>query len=256
MHLSPNSMAFGIQKIGPGGLKIYQNRAPSVSKALQKTILKQYCFRGRLRTSFFSKNNDFWPVFGLQNGTKIQIKCLKIDVEKQRVFGDDFLSKFLHFGLQKWTPNQRFCIPLSKTPILQKSLFLLGEIAIFQVRRLKKTNKNRCKSALQKNLEKKGSKIEFWHPFWSPKTSKIAPQSNTKPSLFRDAMQTTRNSSEINGRHSFWIAKMARHMIRSSQSINQSIDLPLVALIIKVSPATCNASCIFLQIWWLSGSKK
>ena len=216
MHLSANSMAFGIQKIGTGGLKIYQNRAPSVSKALQKTILKHYCFRGRLRTSFFPKNMDFLPVFGLQNGSKIQIKRLKINVEKQHVFGDDFSLKFLHFGLRKWTPNRRFCVPLSKTPILQKPLFLLGEIAIFQVRRLKKTNKNRCKSALQKNIKKKGSKIEFWHPFWSPKTSKIAPPSNAKPSLFRDAMQTTCNSSQINGRHSFWTAKMARHMIRSS----------------------------------------
>ena len=148
---------------------------------------------------FFSKNNDFWPVFGLQNGSKIQIKRLKINVEKQYVFGDDFSWKFLHFGLQKWTPNQRFCVPLSKTPILQKPLFFLGEIAIFQVRRLKKTNRNRCKNALQNNIEKKDPKIKIWHPFWSPKTSKIAPNSDVKRSLFRDAMELTRASAEIYG---------------------------------------------------------
>ena len=216
MDLSPNSMAFGIQKIGTGGLKIYQNRAPSVSKALQKTILKHYCFRRRLRTSFFSKNMDFLPVFGLQNGSKIQIKRLKINVEKQHVFGDDFSRKILHFGLRKWTPNRRFCVPLSKTPILQKPLFFLGEIAIFQVRRLKKTHKNRCKNALQNNIEKKDPKIKFWHPFWSPKTSKIAPQSDAKRSLFRDAMETTPKSSEVNGPQSFWTTNMATHMIRST----------------------------------------
>ena len=120
-----------------------------------------------------------------------------------------------------------FLTTFSKTPILQKSLFFLGEIAIFQVRRLKKSNKNRCKNALQNNIEKKGSKIKFWHPFWSPKPSKIAPQSDAKPSLFRDAMEPTWTSSQINGGHSFWTAKMARHMIRSSLSI----DMPMVALI-------------------------
>ena len=76
----------------------------------------------------------------------------------------------------------------------------------------------------------------------APKSSKIACKSGAQQSLFRDAMETTWKSSEINGACEFWTAKLALHMIRSTLSIYLSIylsiDLPLVALIIKVSPAT------------------
>ena len=85
---------------------------------------------------------------------------------------------------------------------------------------------------------KKCSKIKFGHRFWVPKTTKIAPKSDAKRSLGRDAMETARKSSEINGPCDPWTAKMALHMIRSTLSIYLSIDLPLVAPIIKVRSAT------------------
>ena len=182
-----------------GGPKIKRSRALRASKSVQKAILKTQWFRGRLRTSMFSKINDFWRIFGGQNGAKIQIKRIKIDVEKQHVFGDDFSSKFIRFGLRKWIPNPRFAIPLQKTPILQKSLFFLRKIAIFEVRSLKKQIENRCKNAIENNIEKKDSKIRSGLPFWLPKTSKIAPQSDAKRSWFRDAMDLARKSLEVNG---------------------------------------------------------
>ena len=76
--------------------------------------------------------------------------------------------------------------------------------------------KFRCKKAFENDIEKKGSKIEFGHRFWFPKTTKIAPKSDAKRSLFRDAMELTRKSSETNGPCDLWTAKLALHMIRST----------------------------------------
>ena len=80
-----------------------------------------------------------------------------------------------------------------------------------------------------------------------PKIEKTPPKSDLKRSLFRDAMETARKSSQLNGSHSFWTTNLATHMIRSSPSIHPSIDLPLVALIIKACPATFKTSRRFLQ---------
>ena len=161
-------------------------------------------------------------------------KSLKSEVKKQCVFGCDFRGFFLRFGLRKCSPNRAFLVFLSKTPILQKSLFCLSEIAIFQDFGLKKSSQNRYQNAFQNNIEKKGSNIGFRPPFWPRKTSKIASKSDAKRRLFRDAMETAPDSAQINGRHSLLSVHMATHMIRSSPSI----DLPLVALIIEVNFST------------------
>ena len=134
-------------------------------------------------------------------------------------FGNDFRSNFLWFGLPNGTPNPICFLPLSNMPILQKSLFSLSKIAIFAVRSLQKSIKIRYENAFRNNIEKKGSEIDFWGPVGPPKSSKIGPKSDVKRSLFRDAMEITPGSAEINGRHSFWTTNMATHMIRSSLSI-------------------------------------
>ena len=112
-----------------------------------------------------------------------------------------------------------FFAPLSKTPILQKSLFFLRKIAIFLVLSLQKSTKFRRKKAFENDIEKKGSNIDFWGPFGFPKSSKIGPRSDIKRSLFCDAMQIARKSSQGNGTQSFWTTNMATHMIRSSLSL-------------------------------------
>ena len=58
---------------------------------------------------------------------------------------------------------------------------------------------------LEKNIEKKPQKSIFPSKLASqnlPKSLKIGPKSDVKRGLFRDAMETMRNSSEVNGTHS------------------------------------------------------
>ena len=80
--------------------------------------------------------------------------------------------------------------------------FLLGKIIIFLVRSFEKSTKIGCSNAMKNNIEKKASKIEFGKPFGLPKSLKMGPQSDVKRSLFRDAMETTRASPQVNGAHS------------------------------------------------------
>ena len=148
-----------------------------------------------------------------------------------------------------------FFAPISKTPILQKSLFSYRKIAIFQLSSLQKSLKKSMRKQYQKKHRKNASKIEFWPPCWPPKSFEIPPKSDAERSLFRDAMQLASKSPEINRPHSLLGVQMATHMIRSSPSMHSSIhppilhpsihpsthtfiDLPLVALIIKVRSAT------------------
>ena len=114
--------------------------------------------------------------------------------------------------------KSRFFIPLSKTLILQKCLFFLRKINVFLIWSLQKSIKIRYRNDFKKNIEIKASEIWFLGPCWPPKTSKIGLKSDVKRSLFRDAMELTRKSSEINGGCDIWTAKMALHMIRSTLS--------------------------------------
>ena len=157
---------------------------------------------------------------GIQNAANIVKKPLKFEVKKHRIFGSDFRGFFLRFGLRKCSLNRAFLVSLSKTPILQKSLFFLSEIAIFQDFGLKKSSQNRYQNAFKNKIEKKGSNIEFRPPFWPRKTSKIASKSDAERRLVRDAMEIVPESAKINGGHSFLTTNKATHMIRSSPSIH------------------------------------
>ena len=109
----------------------------------------------------FPKISDFWMIFEPQNGSEIVKKRIKIYVQKKHIFRIDFLSNFLRFGLQKWSQNQWFFEPFSKTSILWKSCSRRGGSSIFKVRSFKKSSKNRCQNAIKRNIEKKLEKIEF-----------------------------------------------------------------------------------------------
>ena len=113
------------------------------------------------------------------------------------------LNRFLLEFSSLWPPKMEwkfnvFEIFIEKAD-LWKSLPFQWKIAIFLVLSLPKSTKFRCQNAFENDIEKKGSKIEFGHRFWFPKTTKIAPKSDVKRSLCRDAMELTRKSSEING---------------------------------------------------------
>ena len=136
-------------------------------------------------------------IFGPQNGSEIVKKRIKIYVENKHIFRIDFLLNFLRFGFQKWNQNPCFFEPFLKTSILRKSCSRRGESSIFKVRSLKKSTQHRCANAFEKNIEKMSLKHRFSRLLWPPKTSKIAPKSDAKRSLFRDAMGTARTSAEI-----------------------------------------------------------
>ena len=133
-----------------------------------------------------------------------------------------FLNQFLLEFSSLWPPKMEgkficFWIFIQKTDFVKIIVFPM-ENCYFLVLSVQNWSKFRCKFLFENYIGKNGSKIEFGHRFWFPKTTKIAPKSDAKQSLFRDAMETTPESSEVNGPHSFWITNMATHMIRSSWS--------------------------------------
>ena len=138
-------------------------------------------------------------IFGPQNGSEIVKKRIKIYVENKHIFRIDFLFNFFRFGFQKYSQYRCFFEPFLKTSILRKSCSRRGESSIFKVRSLKKSTQHRCANAFEKNIEKMNLEHRFSRLFWPPQTSKIAPKSDAKRSLFRDAMETARKSSEVNG---------------------------------------------------------
>ena len=90
----------------------------------------------------------------------------------------------------------------------KKTLKNLWFLLIFQVSEPPKKHPKSMPKRIQ-NIEEKFPKNRFCLPFClpkppkiDPKTTKIPPQSDVKRIFFSDAMETTRSSSESNGRHS------------------------------------------------------
>ena len=135
-------------------IEVWELQNPS-----QKQFYSDRASEDAFKPPFFREITNFNWFLDPKMEPKSKKKRLKFDAENQHGFEDDFSSKFLRFGLRKWTQNWAFSIPFSKKPILQKSLFFLRKIAIFQVRSFQKSNKNRCKNTLENDIEKKGSRI-------------------------------------------------------------------------------------------------
>ena len=175
-------------KLSSKGFKIHQKiNSPAV--VLQRTP----------SNLMFSKICYFLTIFGTPNRTKIDQKMLKSWFCKKHIFEDDFLSNFRRCGFRKCLQNQQFVQHFSKTSILQKSCSRLDGSSIFRVRSLQKNIKKRFEKAFQNNIKNTCPEIEFWQPFWAPKSSNMAPKSDAERSLFRDAMQPAQKSSQVNG---------------------------------------------------------
>ena len=138
-------------------------------------------------------------IFGLRNAPKILGKTLQIRCFKTTRFWIRILKDFLRFGLRKRRQNLALCALLSKRQFLQKSLFSLRKIIIFLDRSLEKSTKIGWSNAETNNVEQKSSKIEFGKPFGFPKPLKTSPIGDVKQSLFCDAMEMVRKSSQVNG---------------------------------------------------------
>ena len=115
---------------------------------------------------------------------------------------------------------------------------------IFEVSSLQKCTQNQCLNAFDKSIAKKSPRFDFGihfrsprTPKFAPKSSKIAPQSDAKRSLCGDAMQVARKSAEVIAPQSFATVSRVFQRIRSALSVSLSlclsVDLPLVALILK-----------------------
>ena len=170
-----------------------------VQNPFQKQLQSDTASEEAFEFQFF-EISKFFDDFWIPNRAKIEEKMLKMRCLKTMLFWIDFYWRFLRFGLRKWNENSLFVGSLSKKLILWKSLFFHKKIAIFLVLSLQKSTKFRCQNAFENDIEKKGSRIEFGHWFWLPKTTKIAPKRHVKRSLFCDAMELARKSSKINGR--------------------------------------------------------
>ena len=82
---------------------------------------------------------------------------------------------------------------------------LEAKLLFFAFRASEKRLKIDANIDLEKNIEKTPQKSIFPSKLASPnlpKSLKMDPQSDVKRSLFSDAMDLTRNSSQTNGRHS------------------------------------------------------
>ena len=115
---------------------------------------------------------------------------------------------------------------------------------IFKVSSLQKLMQNQCQNAIKKSIPKKAPKINFGIHFGSPEPSKIAsksfkiaPQSDARRSLRGDAMEIAKKSSKVSGAWDFGTVSLVFQRIRSALSVSLSlclsVDLPLVALILK-----------------------
>ena len=102
---------------------------------------------------------------------------------------------------------EQFAYFYRKRKFCKNHCFPLRKITIFLVRSLEKSTKIGCSNAMKNNIEEKASKIEFGKPFGFPKSLKMGPKSDVKRSLFCDAMEFSRKSSQVNGRHSLKASK-------------------------------------------------
>ena len=105
-----------------------------------------------------------------------------------------------------------------------------------EVRPSNKRSKNDAETQLKKTSGKYLCRIDFDLHFNLRKPPKIAPKSTRDAkkrglgrSLFRDAMEMARKSSQVSGAQNFVTVSLVFHRIRSALSV----DLSFVALILK-----------------------
>ena len=118
-------------------------------------------------------------------------------------FQTRFFIVFFSFWPPKMEPKSMiFCIILKNVDFV-KIIVFLKENCYFSGFEPSKNDQKSMPTSHSKNSSKKTSQNSILGPFCPPqnlrKTTKIAPRSDVKRSLFRDAMQTAKKSSEVNG---------------------------------------------------------
>ena len=143
-------------------------------------------------------------ILGFPNPFKIQEKTLQIRCFETTRFWIRILNGlFFVLASENEGKIEQFPYFYWKHEFFKNNCFPLGKIVTFLVRSLeKKSTKIGCSNTMKNNIEKRASKIEFGKPFGLPKFLKMGPNSDVKRSLFCDAMEISRKSSQVNGGHS------------------------------------------------------
>ena len=124
---------------------------------------------------------------------------------------------------------------LEETSFYEKPCFPLVKPMIFSFEALRKSMIFQPKTRRRKTERSETRNFIGFRTIFGPK---IDQTSDAERSLFCDAMELTRNSSEVSPPWSFWTIYLVTHMIRSGLSI----DLLLVALIISTSVSEGHAT--------------
>ena len=131
-----------------------------------------------------------------------------------------FFIVFFPFWPPKMEPKSMIFSIILKNVDFVKIMVFLKENCYFTGFEPTKNDQKSMPTSHSKSSSEQTPRNSILGPFWPPrnfqKNTKIAPQSDVKRSLFRDAMEITPASSKVNGPHSFWITNMATHMIRST----------------------------------------
>ena len=141
---------------------------------------------------------------------KIRKKTLKIRRWKKHAVQHYFFTIFLRFNLLKKLPNRAFFQYVLKTSILRKSLRNTGCAHKNQGSDFQKTKKI-CKKSKPKRVREKHRKktsqksilASILAPQTLPKRLEKRPGTAARRSLFRDAMEIARRSSEAGGSRRF-----------------------------------------------------
>ena len=121
---------------------------------------------------------------------------------KKYVFSNTVFIVFSPFWPPKIEPKSMIFSIILKNVDFVKIMVFLKENCYFLGFEPSKNDQKSMPTSHSKNSSKKTSQNSILGPFWPPqnfrKTTKIAPRSDVKRSLFRDAMQPARKSAEIN----------------------------------------------------------
>ena len=141
-------------------------------------------------------------IFGFQNALNIKRKNLQIRCFKKHFFYSIFEWIVFVLASENEGKMNNFRTSIENTHFAKIIVFMKGKYLFFWFGASKNQLKFDGQTHWKIASKKKAWKIEFWNPFGFPNSFKIGAESDVKRSLLRDAMETMRNSSAINGTHS------------------------------------------------------
>ena len=218
--------------------KSSQNRFGTLPEPFQNPPSKMNALKNRFFSIFF----NFFQFFGgpgasqiIPKSRKIAKKTQKNRSKKNTCFSTPLFHDFSWFWPPKTKPKSSFFRYFFANADFVKIMVFPRENHYFSwFGLLKYDPKSMPKRARKKHRKKASQKsilATILAPKILPKTSEILPKSDVKRSLFRDAMEMARKSSQGSGAQSFGTVSLVFQRIRSALSVDRSF----VALILNAS---------------------